>query len=68
QWEVSNIPTILSWSSSISFDSFLPFVLLWMVIILAVVGVGVTVVVVIIAAVVVVDESSSVVKLSFVIT
>ncbi|GJU91444.1 putative reverse transcriptase domain-containing protein [Tanacetum coccineum] len=48
--------------------SFLPFVLLWLVIIVAVVGVGVTVVVVIIVAVVVVVESSSVVKLSFMIT
>ncbi|GKA52734.1 hypothetical protein Tco_0746049 [Tanacetum coccineum] len=68
QWEVSSIPTVLSWSGSISSDSFLPFVLLWLVIIVAVVGVGVTVVVVIIVAVVVVVESSYVVKLSFVIT
>ncbi|GKD69655.1 hypothetical protein Tco_1323745, partial [Tanacetum coccineum] len=42
QWEVSRIPTVLSWSGSISFDNFLPFVLLWLVIIVAVVGVGVT--------------------------
>ncbi|GJZ71735.1 hypothetical protein Tco_0635586 [Tanacetum coccineum] len=53
-------------SGSICFDSFLPSVLLWLVIIVVVVGVGVTVVVVI--AVIVVVESSSVVKLSFMIT
>ncbi|GKC95560.1 hypothetical protein Tco_1161002 [Tanacetum coccineum] len=56
------------WSGSITFNSFLPFVLLWLMIIVAVVGVAVTVVVVIIVAVVVVVESSSVIKLSFVIT
>ncbi|GJR92965.1 hypothetical protein Tco_0265139 [Tanacetum coccineum] len=49
-------------------EGFLSSVLLWLVIIVAVVGVGVTIVVVIIVAVVVVVESSSVVKLSFVIT
>ncbi|GKC55154.1 hypothetical protein Tco_1077899, partial [Tanacetum coccineum] len=62
----SNIPTVFSWGSSISSDSFLPSVLLWLVIIVVVVGVGVTVVVIV--AVVVVVESSSVVKLLFVIT
>ncbi|GJU64667.1 hypothetical protein Tco_1246502 [Tanacetum coccineum] len=61
------IPTDCSqWSGSISPEGFLSFVLLWLVIIVAVVGV--TIVVVIIVAVVVVVESSSVVKLSFVIT
>ncbi|GJW89303.1 hypothetical protein Tco_0164643 [Tanacetum coccineum] len=66
QGTVSNIPTILSWSGSISPEGFLSSVLLWLVNNVAVVGV--TVVVVIIVAVVVVVESSSVVKLSFVIT
>ncbi|GJU56681.1 hypothetical protein Tco_1234447 [Tanacetum coccineum] len=60
QWEISNIPTVFSWSDSIRPEGFLSYVLLWMVIIVTVVGVSVTVVVVI--------ESSSVVKLSFVIT
>ncbi|GKG28224.1 hypothetical protein Tco_0406551, partial [Tanacetum coccineum] len=68
QWEVSSIPIVLSWSGSISSDSFLPFDLLWLVVIIAVVGVSVMVVVVIIVAVVVVVKSSCVVKLSFVIT
>ncbi|GKG42277.1 hypothetical protein Tco_0476575 [Tanacetum coccineum] len=68
QRKASRIPTIFSWGSSISPEGFLSFVLLWLVIIVAVVGVGVTVVVVIIVAVVVVVESSSVIKLSFVIT
>ncbi|GKE56316.1 hypothetical protein Tco_1495501, partial [Tanacetum coccineum] len=47
QWEVSGIPIFFSWSGSISFDSFLPSVLLWLVIIVAVVGVGGTVLVVV---------------------
>ncbi|GJX85702.1 hypothetical protein Tco_0336476 [Tanacetum coccineum] len=59
QGTVSNIPIVFSWSDSIRPEGFLSSVLLWLVIIVAVVGVGVTVVVV---------ESSSVVKLSFVIT
>ncbi|GJY11735.1 hypothetical protein Tco_0381044 [Tanacetum coccineum] len=46
------------WSSSISSNSFLPSVLLWLVVIIAVVGVGVTVVV-IIAGIVVVESSPS---------
>ncbi|GKD83103.1 hypothetical protein Tco_1349942, partial [Tanacetum coccineum] len=54
-------------STSIGFRSFLPLVLLWLVVIVAVVGVGVMVVVIVIVVVVVV-ESSSVVKLSFVVT
>ncbi|GJU12814.1 hypothetical protein Tco_1135210 [Tanacetum coccineum] len=66
QGTVSSISIIFSWGSSISPEGFLSSVLLWLVIIVAVVGVGVTVFVVIIVAVVV--ESSSVVKLSFVIT
>ncbi|GKB06952.1 hypothetical protein Tco_0835185 [Tanacetum coccineum] len=65
RWEVFGIPIVFRWSSSISSNSFLPSVLLWLVIIIAVVGVGVTVVVVV-AGIVVVVESSSVVKLSFV--
>ncbi|GKD73652.1 hypothetical protein Tco_1331934, partial [Tanacetum coccineum] len=60
QGTVSSIPTVLSWSGSISSNSFLPFVLLLLVIIVTIVGVDVTVVVVV--------ESSFVVKLSFVIT
>ncbi|GJY49792.1 hypothetical protein Tco_0439748, partial [Tanacetum coccineum] len=52
---------------SIRFDSFLPSILLWLVIIVVVVGVGVMVVVVV-AVIVVVVESYSVVKLSFMIT
>ncbi|GJS65412.1 hypothetical protein Tco_0679976 [Tanacetum coccineum] len=60
QGTVSNIPIVFSLSDSIRPEGFLSFVLLWLVIIVAVVGVDVTVVVVI--------ESSSVVKLSFVIT
>ncbi|GKF38746.1 hypothetical protein Tco_0118807, partial [Tanacetum coccineum] len=57
----SRIPTILSWNGSISPEGFLSSVLLWLVFIVVVVGVDVTVVVVVV-------ESSSVVKLSFVIT
>ncbi|GKF05459.1 hypothetical protein Tco_0036127, partial [Tanacetum coccineum] len=68
QGTVSNIPIVFSWSDNIRPEGFLSSVLLWLVIIVAVVGVGVTTVVVIIVAVVVVVESSSVVKLSFVIT
>ncbi|GJZ36729.1 hypothetical protein Tco_0582920 [Tanacetum coccineum] len=70
QGTVSSIPIVFSWGGSISPEDFMSYVLLWLVIILAVVGVGVgvTVVVVIIVAVVVVVESSSVIKLSFVIT
>ncbi|GJW21978.1 hypothetical protein Tco_0032600 [Tanacetum coccineum] len=68
QGTVSNIPIVFSWSYNIRPEGFLSSVLSWLVIIVAVVGVGVTVVVVIIVAVVVVVESSSVVKLSFVIT
>ncbi|GJW79843.1 reverse transcriptase domain-containing protein [Tanacetum coccineum] len=45
--EVSGIPIVLSRSGSIRFDSFLPSVLLRLVIIVLVVGVGVTVVVVV---------------------
>ncbi|GKD08116.1 hypothetical protein Tco_1187801, partial [Tanacetum coccineum] len=56
------------WGGSICPEGFLSSVLLWLVIIVAVVGVSVTVVVVIIVVVVIVVESSSVVKLSFVIT
>ncbi|GJY86493.1 hypothetical protein Tco_0500519 [Tanacetum coccineum] len=47
QWEVSNIPTVLCWSGSITSNSFFPSVLLWLAIIIAIVGVGVTVVVVV---------------------
>ncbi|GJY23407.1 hypothetical protein Tco_0397065 [Tanacetum coccineum] len=61
QGTVSNIPIVFSWSDSIRPEGFLSSVLLWLVIIVVVVGVGVTVVVVVV-------ESSSVVKLSFVIT
>ncbi|GKE67424.1 hypothetical protein Tco_1521585 [Tanacetum coccineum] len=68
QGTVSSISIIFSWGGSISPEGFMSFVLLWLVIIVEVVGVGVTVVVVIIVAVVVVVESSSVVKLSFVVT
>ncbi|GJY75562.1 hypothetical protein Tco_0480678, partial [Tanacetum coccineum] len=60
QGTVSNIPIIFSRSDSIRPEGFLSSVLLWLVIIVAVVGVDVTVVFVV--------ESSSVVKLSFVIT
>ncbi|GJX74322.1 hypothetical protein Tco_0312917 [Tanacetum coccineum] len=60
QGTISNIPIVFSWSDSIRLEGLLSSVLLWLVIIVAVVGVDVTVVVVI--------ESSSVVKLSFVIT
>ncbi|GKB30134.1 hypothetical protein Tco_0869535 [Tanacetum coccineum] len=68
QGMVSSIYIIFNWGGSISPEGFLSSILLWLVIIVAVVGVGVTVVVLIIVAVVVVVESSSVVKLSFVIT
>ncbi|GKD20500.1 hypothetical protein Tco_1222203 [Tanacetum coccineum] len=61
QGTVSSTPIIFSWGGSISPEGFLSSVLLWLVIIVAVVGVGVTVVVVVV-------ESSSIVKLSFVIT
>ncbi|GJT93507.1 hypothetical protein Tco_1082352 [Tanacetum coccineum] len=60
QGTISNIPIIFSWSDNIRPEGFLSSVLLWLVIIVAVVGVDVTVVVVI--------ESSSVVKLSLLIT
>ncbi|GKD42579.1 hypothetical protein Tco_1267224 [Tanacetum coccineum] len=66
QGTVSSISIIFSWGGSISPEGFLSSVLLWLVIIVAVVGF--TVVVVIIVAVAVFVESSSVVKLSFVIT
>ncbi|GKE48395.1 hypothetical protein Tco_1479653 [Tanacetum coccineum] len=46
----SNIPTVFSWGSSISSDSLLPSILLWLVIIVVVVGVGVTVVVIVACA------------------
>ncbi|GKE29266.1 hypothetical protein Tco_1444650 [Tanacetum coccineum] len=70
QGTVSNISIIFSWGDSISPEGFLSSVLLWLVIIVAVVGVGVgvMVVVVIIVVVVVVVESSSIVKILFVIT
>ncbi|GKD41023.1 hypothetical protein Tco_1261230 [Tanacetum coccineum] len=61
QGTISSIPTVFSWGGSIIPKGFLSSVLLWLVIIVAVFGVGVTVVVVVV-------ESSSVVKLSFVIT
>ncbi|GKF80627.1 hypothetical protein Tco_0239229 [Tanacetum coccineum] len=61
QGTISNIPIVFSWSDSIRPEGFLSSVLLWLVIIVAVVGVGVIVVVVVV-------KSSSVVKLSFVIT
>ncbi|GJT29567.1 hypothetical protein Tco_0909842 [Tanacetum coccineum] len=60
QWTVSSIPIVFSWSDSIRPEGFLSSILLWLVIIVAVVGVGVTIVVVV--------ESSFVIKLSFVIT
>nr|GEZ32508.1 hypothetical protein [Tanacetum cinerariifolium] len=60
QETVSIIPIVFSWSGSISSNSFLPLVLLWLVIIVAVISVGVTVVVVV--------KSSYVFKRSFVIT
>ncbi|GKD83897.1 hypothetical protein Tco_1350736 [Tanacetum coccineum] len=61
QGTVSNKPIIFSWSDSIRPEGFLSSVLLWFLIIVAAVGVGVTVVVGVV-------ESSSVVKLSIVIT
>ncbi|GKE83847.1 hypothetical protein Tco_1557589, partial [Tanacetum coccineum] len=57
---VSSIPIVFSWGDSIRLEGFLSSVLLWLVVIVVVVGVGVTVVVLV--------ESSSVVKLSFMIT
>ncbi|GKC46763.1 hypothetical protein Tco_1064485 [Tanacetum coccineum] len=60
QGTVSNIPIVFSWSDSIRPEGFLSSILLWLVIIVAVVGVDVTVVVVV--------KSSFVVKLSFMIT
>ncbi|GJW85217.1 hypothetical protein Tco_0158362 [Tanacetum coccineum] len=60
QGTVFSIHIVFNWSDGIRFEGFLSSVLLWLVIIVAVVGVGVTVVVVV--------ESSSVIKLSFVIT
>ncbi|GKF59648.1 hypothetical protein Tco_0176434 [Tanacetum coccineum] len=60
QGMISNIPIVFSWNDSIRPEGLLSFVLLWLVIIVAVVGVDVMVVVVV--------ESSSIVKLSFVIT
>ncbi|GKF56047.1 hypothetical protein Tco_0166387, partial [Tanacetum coccineum] len=60
QRTISSIPIVFSWSDNIRPKGFLSSVLLWLVIIIAVVGVSVTVVVVV--------ESSSVVKLSFMIT
>ncbi|GJW01466.1 hypothetical protein Tco_1556717, partial [Tanacetum coccineum] len=66
QWMVSSISIIFSWDDNISPEGFLSSILLWLVIIVA--FVGVMVVVVIIITVVVVVESSYVVKLSFVIT
>ncbi|GKF16075.1 hypothetical protein Tco_0060993, partial [Tanacetum coccineum] len=42
QRKVSNIPIIFSWSDSIRPEGFMSSVLLWLVIIVAVVGVGVT--------------------------
>ncbi|GKE64258.1 hypothetical protein Tco_1518419 [Tanacetum coccineum] len=59
---ISNIPIVFSWGDSIRPEGLLSYVLLWFVIIVVVVGVDVTVVVVVVV------ESSSVVKLSFVIT
>nr|GEZ43727.1 hypothetical protein [Tanacetum cinerariifolium] len=56
----SSIPTVLGWGGSIRPKGFLSSVLLWLVIIVVVVSGGVTVVVVV--------ESSSITKLSFVIT
>ncbi|GJU55477.1 hypothetical protein Tco_1229191 [Tanacetum coccineum] len=61
QGTIFSIPIVFSWGGSISPEGFLSSVLLWLVIIVAIVGVGVTVVVVVV-------ESSSVVKLLFVIT
>ncbi|GKA60100.1 hypothetical protein Tco_0759413 [Tanacetum coccineum] len=68
QGTVSSISIVFSWGGSISPEGFMSSVLLWLVIIVMVVGVNVMVVVVIIVVVVVVVKSSSVVKLSFVIT
>ncbi|GKD83020.1 hypothetical protein Tco_1349859, partial [Tanacetum coccineum] len=61
QETVSSIPIVFSWSDIIRLEGVLSSVPLWLVIIVAVVGVGVTVIVVVV-------KSSSVVKLSFVIT
>ncbi|GKC93758.1 hypothetical protein Tco_1159200, partial [Tanacetum coccineum] len=57
QGMISSIPIVFSWDGSISPEGFLCSVLLWLVIIVAVLGVGVTVVVIV--------ERSSGVKLSF---
>ncbi|GKF95648.1 hypothetical protein Tco_0288383 [Tanacetum coccineum] len=65
QWETFGILIVFSRSGSISFNSFLPSILLWLMIVVVVVGVGVTVVVV--AVVDVVVESSPVVKLLLVV-
>nr|GFB27502.1 hypothetical protein [Tanacetum cinerariifolium] len=59
EWEVSSVPIVFSWCGSIGFDSFLPSILLWLVVFMAVVVIGVTIVVI---------ESSSVIKLLFVVT
>nr|GEY55579.1 hypothetical protein [Tanacetum cinerariifolium] len=48
EWEVSSVPIIFSSCGSISFDNFLPSVLLRLMVIVAVVGVNVTIVVVVI--------------------
>ncbi|GJS44175.1 hypothetical protein Tco_0569218 [Tanacetum coccineum] len=61
QGTVSNIPIVFSLGDSIRPEGFMSSVLLWLGIIVVVVGLGVTVVVVVV-------ESSSVIKLSFVIT
>ncbi|GKG16310.1 hypothetical protein Tco_0358633, partial [Tanacetum coccineum] len=58
KWTVSSIPIVFSWSDSIRPEGLLSSVLLWLVIIVAVVGVTVVVVV----------ESSFIIKLSFMIT
>ncbi|GJW21623.1 hypothetical protein Tco_0032245 [Tanacetum coccineum] len=60
QGTISSIPIVLSWSGSIRPEGFLSSVLLWLMIIVAVVGVDVTVVVVV--------KSFSVAKRSFMIT
>ncbi|GKB30413.1 hypothetical protein Tco_0869814 [Tanacetum coccineum] len=60
QGTVSSIPIIFNWGGSISLEGFQSSVLSWLVIIVAVVGVSVMVVVIV--------KSSSVIKLSFVIT
>nr|GEX64188.1 hypothetical protein [Tanacetum cinerariifolium] len=37
EWDFSSVPIVFSWCGSIGFDSFLPLVLLWLVVIVAVV-------------------------------